>query len=242
MDFKICPNCHTQLAPIGSICPICDASLTDDVSEKVISNPQFMQENIQLNGNSQNSTTVAANKKSKTPIIIGAISAVLLIIIISIVVSVNMSSSLSAWGYHAAYCTRDLKRHLKVPSSLDIGEGVLYIGAEIDGENNDFYFIDYTAENSFGAKVRSSIVYIGDEMYNLNEEEPRVADYNLLDSYGMLEYKNALEKYKPIVDAKRALTAYSIGDEGSTFQGVTVYRSEMIPAKKIINYNNKNFK
>ena len=119
---------------------------------------------------------------------------------------------------------------------MELYSDVIYIQATVDDQITDYYFFDYTAENSYGAAIRSQIVYINGEKYNLEigyGERPHLIDY--MDSNGVVDetsYQNDLELYEKVFSARGALVLFNAGF--TSHNNLNLKKSEVYPAQKIM--------
>lgn len=86
------------------------------------------------------------------------IIAIVLLIICGSIFLYFRVNELSDSEIYAIECTEKLKNKMKSPDSFKLQEDALII---IDKNLNRYLFIDYTAENSYGASIRSVAIFSG---------------------------------------------------------------------------------
>lgn len=154
------------------------------------------------------------NKKSnKRKIIMSIMIGIILLIIGGSIFFYLKANELSPSEIYAVGCTERLKNRMKSPDSFKLQDNVVII---VDKNSNKYTFIDYTAENSYGASIRNVAIFSG---------------YTYLGNYDDKDEDNFDDssQYLDFLWARVVLTQWKL--EGDNSKEVT--SSEIIEAKRI---------
>ncbi len=233
MKVITCPNCHKNFAESYNTCPFCKTDLTNFSNQSIEPQSHTSQTDTQQEASTLNDVLVKP-KKNKKPIIIIVIAVVIIAVIALIFIIANNTYQLSDYGETTVRYARRLKNSLKAPNSLEFYSDVIYIKAQVNEQEVEYCYFDYTAENSYGTAVRDEVVYIDGELYDLDlviGGTPNRFDYK--NEYGVIDearWQADVEIYKKVRSAEKAVTICGILE---SFSEVTIIDYEIFPAEKI---------
>ena len=186
METKLCPNCKNSVNAEYNVCPSCGTALTN-VNEQ--NNSVAFQQSpvgtvtqgtVQQETVTSGAVTTLKKTKIKKPILIAIISfvAVAIAVVIILIVKNNALSDIEkkALGY-----AKQIQNGLKSPNSFELyGDDIVYIKmTRDDGTSTEYFYFDYTANNSYGTSIRQQDVFIDGKQYDLNYVAPTErSEYN----------------------------------------------------------------
>ena len=150
-----CPECGKEISEISRVCINCGYPLEDNEKNAQDSNTiDVTPESIAVNsGNKLADKSVSQNLKA---IIIVAVVAVVIAVVgvIAFIIDQNTLNSDEQRIYDLMY---DYRLYLKDPDSMQIRDNAVYM---IDDEGNNYAFFTISANNSYGGKVTSVVIYM----------------------------------------------------------------------------------
>lgn len=153
-------------------------------------------------------------------IVIGVIA--LIVILTIFIVNANSLKDYEKIGYYHA---QNLKGKLKNPDSMIIYNDIVYISHYTkDEEHTSYTFINYGGENSYGAIVKNTAIYINGS-YFANTDAER-DDFDNLDDYVIY------------TRAKLVLATYNlVGINCDEFKGAYVIDGKKVARKLNVSYS-----
>lgn len=196
-----CKECKKKISSEADKCPNCGCPVDKSIKK--------------------DNTNKEGNKKK---IIIGSVIGIILLIIVGSIFFYIKANELSPSEIYAVGCTERLKNRMKSPDSFKLQDDIVII---VDEKLKKYTFIDYTAENSYGASMRNIAIF---------------SDYTYLgtyDNYDKDDFEDS-DQYLDFLWARVVLSKWKKeGDKSKEINSSEIIESERIGKELKIQYNKK---